>query len=158
MKILLLFAALAVCPLRPQSPPVKIFFFAGQSNMDGKGSRLLLSPVPAWAQTKAYGWRGASEVSSDSGVVYAHPTASNAAMLYNSSNSGLFVVDTWCAYEGSTPHLSYPKYEWDQTCSEEGSYGPELSFLAKYLADHPGQSIAAIKLSLGGSGIQDWLP
>ncbi len=133
---------------------VKIFLFAGQSNAQGYGNRGQLNPVPSWAQTAGNGWTGAPTVSSDSGFQYQHPTLANSPSLYVESNSGSLSSmpgDGWGSYDGQNPPTGFHP-------GEQGSYGPELSFLAKYRAAHPTEQIAAIKCVLGGTNILDWLP
>lgn len=133
---------------------MKVFIFAGQSNMQGFGVCIQLNPVPSWAQVPAAGWTGAPTVSSDSGIQYQHPTLANSPSKYNENSTGLMagVYDAWGSYDGESPKYS------SGAISEIGSYGPELSFLAKYRADHPGEQIAVIKVVLGGSSIVEWLP
>lgn len=135
-----------------QTPATRVFVFAGQSNAQGYANRIQLNPVPGWAQTEANGWTGAPTVSYDTSVQYQHPTLENLPCLYNENNTGLMsgVVDAWGAYEGDNPQSG-------GGTSEVGSYGPELSFLAKYHADNPTIPIAAIKCVLGGSSIDQWV-
>ena len=130
----------------------KVFIFAGQSNAQGYGKRIQLDPVPSWAQNAANGWEGAPTESSDSGVQYPKPTATNAPSLYCENNSGLLsnVTDGWGTYDGENPAFGFHP-------GEQGSYGPELSFLAKYRAEHPTEDIVVIKVVLGGSNIVEWL-
>jgi len=133
---------------------MKVLLFMGQSNSQGYGNRLQLNPVPSWAQTTANGWTGAPTVSSDSGFQYQHPTAANAPSLYNENSTGLTagVYDSWGTYDGQSPKYS------TGAIGEIGSYGPELSFLAKYRAANPTEQIAVLKVVLGGSSIVEWLP
>lgn len=137
----------------PAQAAVKVFIFAGQSNMGGYGDRLQLSPVPTWAQTTSAGWEGHPTQSSDTLIQYPHPTIANLPMLYNGNNTGLMsgVIDLWGRFEGERQTAP-------GVYTEESYYGPELSFLAKYHAAHPTEQIAAIKVSVGGSSIDEWLP
>jgi hypothetical protein len=143
-------------PIQAQAP-IQVFIFAGQSNAGGHGLNIQLDPVPPWAQKDSAGWTGAPTASSDSGIRYERPSLKNAAMLYNSTNGGK-VVNMWCDYEGSTPAVAWPSGEPTGKCKDQNYFGPELSFLARYRADHPGAPIAAIKVGLGGTGINEWLP
>ena len=151
--------------------PVKVFIFAGQSNAGGRGIRLQLAPVPAWGQTAANGWEGHPTRSSDTGIEYSHPTSANSPSLYNSTGAGLLelVADGWGEYDGFSP---WKTWAWGSSgfvlnpdgshvinsgVGEDSNFGPEVSFMARYRSDHPDQSIAVIKVTLGGSSIGDWL-
>lgn len=133
---------------------MKVFLFAGQSNAQGYGNRLQLNPVPTWAQTAANGWTGAPTVSCLSGFQYQKPTLSNFPCLYNGHNCGLIagVYDAWGVYLGQSPKYS------TGLIGEEGSYGPELSFMWKWKQEHLNEEVAVIKCCLGGSAIATWLP
>jgi hypothetical protein len=154
-------AALAVQMLVPavgrSQQPIQVFIFAGQSNAGGQGIPTQLDPVPAWAKNAASGWTGAPTASSDSGIRYEHPTLANAPMLYNATVGGT-IVDMWCQYEGSVPAVAWPSQQPTGSCVEQSFYGPELSFLARYRQDHPGVRLAAIKVGLGGTGLNEWMP
>lgn len=132
---------------------VKVFIFAGQSNAQGYGNRAQLAPVPGWAQNPQNGWEGHPTRSADTDVEYPHPTLANAPSRYNSNNTGLMsgVIDGWGPYDGARPTTP-------TTYSEEGSYGPELAFLAKYRAEHLEDELAVVKCVLGGSSLAEWLP
>lgn len=132
--------------------PITVFLIMGQSNAQGRGNRTQLFPVPAWAQNAANGWTGAPTVSSDSGTPYPHPTLQNSPSLYVENNTGDpdLVVDGWGHYDGCNPDFGYHP-------GEQGSYGPELSFLARYRAEHPDEQLAAIKVVAGGTGIAEWM-
>lgn len=146
-----LLATLAIVPARAGT---KLFIFAGQSNSQGYGNRTQLPPVPTWAQTTANGWEGHPTQSSDTGIQYAHPTLANSPSLYVESNSGSMSSlpgDAWGSYDGCNPATGFHP-------GEQGSYGPELTTLAKYRADHPGDEIVVIKVVLGGSSLADWSP
>lgn len=125
---------------------VKVFIFAGQSNAGGFGNSDHLNPRPAWLP-------GPVDASSDTGAAYDRPTAASFPALYNSNNTGLFagVFDAWGPYLHCGP--KYPS----GSIMEEGGYGPELAFLWKYRQDHPGEQIAVLKVTLGGSSIGEWL-
>lgn len=132
---------------------IRLFLHCGQSNSQGYGNRTQLTPVPSWAQTTANGWEGQPTASADSGVQYPHPTLANSPSLYVENNTGLAsgISDGWGSYDGCNPAFgTHP--------GEQGSYGPELAFLARWRADHPGEGVACIKCVLGGSSLADWLP
>ncbi len=119
----------------------------------GYASRGQLAPVPTWAQTTAQGWEGHPTQSSDTGYQFPHPTLANSPSLYVENNSGdpSLVVDGWGNYDGCNPSTGFH-------AGEQSSYGPELSFLAKYRAANPGVPMASIKVVVGGSSIEEWLP
>jgi hypothetical protein len=144
----------AVCSAQQ---PIQVFIFAGQSNASGQGLPGQLDPVPVWAQKPELGWTGAPTVSSDSGIRYERPTLQNAPMLFNSTVSGT-VANAWCNYEGSMPGVAWPSGQPTGGCIDQSFYGPEVSFLARYRQDHPGVPLAAIKLGLGGTALNDWMP
>lgn len=132
--------------------PVQVFIFAGQSNMQGYGNRGQLAPVPTWAQNAANGWTGAPAASSDTGIQYPHPTLAN--------SPGLYAQNWWVApfYPATFGAYSGQAVMPNGTLQEVGSFGPELSFIAKWQADHPGQKWAALKVGIGGTSVNDWLP
>jgi len=136
--------------------PVQVFIFAGQSNAGGVGNPGQLVPVPAWARNAASGWTGAPTVSSDSGIQYERPTKANSPMLYNATVGG-GIVNMWCDYEGAIPEVAWPSGKPTGGCTEQSTYGPELSFLARYRKDHPGARLAAIKIGLGGTRLEEWM-
>lgn len=128
---------------------VKVFIHAGQSNAMGYARRIQLAPVPSWAQTEAHGWEGHPTRSSDTGRQYQRPTAANFPCRYV-EYFGRPVADAWGRYLGQTPLES--------GMAERGEYGVELAFHWRYKEEHPGDEIAVIKIALGGTSIDDWLP
>lgn len=150
---------------------IDVFIFSGQSNMSGgppmgtlKGSGLVSNPgspgpapdyVPDYQKTAGNEWTGASPASIDSGVQYPYPTLANSPCLYNENIRGSTgVFDSWGNYAKQSPQFNL-----GGGLGDCGSYGPELSFLARYHAANPGVSIAAIKQSLGGTSLSsDWMP
>lgn len=152
-KIILLFIIFFSLSTVSFSQVVKVFIIAGQSNADGRGKTIQLSPVPIWAQNTANGWTGAPQVSSDPPyMAYPRPSLTNAAMLWNRNNTGLVsgIYNEWL------PYLLSQRY--NGAITDMGEYGPELSFLMNYQRTHPEYRVAAIKCVLGGSSITDWLP
>ena len=134
--------------------PRKVFIIAGQSNAEGRGKAIQLAPVPVWAQTAANGWTGAPQVSSDApNAGYPHPSITTAPCLWAYSNGGTVgsIPTQWTPYALSKLNSSGAVVDSDQ-------YGPELSFIYRYMANHPGVSVAVVKCVLGGSAITDWLP
>lgn len=141
--------SVAVAPQAAQAQTVKIKLAAGQSNEMGYANRLQLAPVPGWGQTVANGWEGHPTQSTDSGVEYAHPTAANFPCKYV-EYYGQPLADAWGTYLGQTPLASGTQ--------ERGAYGLELAWAWNYKADHPDDQLALIKVAIGGTSIENWLP
>lgn len=76
--------------------------------------------------------------------------AGKSASVLSSNASGL---------TGTSPTITVSTTSLYGATQNAGSYGPELAFLQSYRAAHPGVPMAAIKQSLGGTGLRsDWLP
>ena len=141
---------------------VDVLIFAGQSNCSGYSPMIVLhdeaiaSPyVPAYARTALNEWTGAPPASIDTGYEYRYPKASTHPCLYVENTRGDMtgVFDAWGAFDKQTP--TYPS----GTLGVVGSYGPEVSFLARYRARYPSVQLTCVKQSLGGTGLRsDWLP
>jgi hypothetical protein len=144
---------------------------AGQSNDAGyspmvnlKGSGLVTQPahpgsapdfVATSDQSAINEWTGAAAASLDSGVQYPYPTLANAPCLYaeNRSNTTSY-YDGWGTYV-----KQYRDPNNGGALTDFSSYGPELSFLAKFAAAYPSTPLAAVKCAVGGTGLAaNWLP
>ena len=149
MRTSLFSVVLTIWASLASAQPVKVFIFAGQSNAQGYGRTIQLAPVPTWAQTAANGWTGAPTVSSDTGFGYSHPTLAQ-SVRYANNNSTTTIPVGWGRFVGERQTTAGVFGEMDQ-------YGPEMSFVQRYRADHPTDQIAVLKIVLGGSSIEDWL-
>ena len=140
MRFLFLFACLATttttlgAAAAPTTKPVRVYIFAGQSNMDGRGKKSdLVGELARWAKPQA-----------DVRIAYS-----------NSDQRGPYATDGLVPLE---PGFSVPPGTKERKLPGD-TFGPEVSF-GRAIADAcPGERIVLIKFSEGGTNLQnDWAP
>lgn len=129
--------------------PTRVLLFGGQSNAQGMGIPVQLTPVPGWAQNTANGWEG-HPAQSETGYQYPASSIGNFPCLYWGDNYAN-IQDKWGRYLGEFAGS-------DGALQPPGNYGPEYAFCWRYRLAYPTRPLCIIKHAVGGTGITDWIP